>query len=222
MKSINNMNSLEMIMPVGYLFCWRPMDGGPDLSTAQKVRDYFGFGEWKACYGRNLFGFNKGLRRDFVNSACLSADMTNENNGITIPATSDITSDSEKTLLRISNIGFNGVGDYYAFSADIHATSNIRLKMDICDLAVKTFDITTTSSKIVTYDYIFQWHSPSNYNGFLDFECVDNLPSGTTIYIDNIKIERGVEPTDWTPAPEDISSSLAFLPADYKCYRRIA
>ena len=38
------------LVPVGYIFSWAPASGGPDLSTAQKVAAYFGFGTWQA-YG---------------------------------------------------------------------------------------------------------------------------------------------------------------------------
>lgn len=216
------MNTLEMTMPVGYLFCWRPMDGGPDLSTAQKVRDYFGFGEWKACYGGNLFGFNKGLSKGICKGACQDAWITESNHGITIPVTSNVVLDSAPILLRVQNLGFDGIKDNYTFSADISATNNINLNINICDKASITVAITSAKQRVVTCDYIDQWHTIGAYNGFLDFECIDNIPAGTTISIDNIKIERGTEPTDWTPAPEDISASLSFLPTDYKCYRRIA
>lgn len=37
---------LPYMMPVGYIFQWVPTDGGPDLSTASKVAEYFGFGTW--------------------------------------------------------------------------------------------------------------------------------------------------------------------------------
>lgn len=35
-------------VPVGYVFNWSPVDNGDvDLSTAQKVKDHFGFGTWE-------------------------------------------------------------------------------------------------------------------------------------------------------------------------------
>jgi microcystin-dependent protein len=40
---------LQAMMPVGYVFEWAPVDGNAlDLSTADKVRAYFGFGTWEA------------------------------------------------------------------------------------------------------------------------------------------------------------------------------
>lgn len=41
----------NLIAPIGYIFPWAPVDGGPDLSTAQKVAEYYGFGTW-AEYGK--------------------------------------------------------------------------------------------------------------------------------------------------------------------------
>lgn len=38
-------------MPVGFYFDWAPVSGGPDLSTAQKVASYFGYGTWKEISG---------------------------------------------------------------------------------------------------------------------------------------------------------------------------
>lgn len=40
----------KLIAPIGYIFAWNAVDGGPDLSTAEKVATYFGFGTW-ASYG---------------------------------------------------------------------------------------------------------------------------------------------------------------------------
>jgi hypothetical protein len=44
-------------LPIGYIFEWSPVSGGPDLSTAQKVHDYFGFGTWNSIgKGRVMVG----------------------------------------------------------------------------------------------------------------------------------------------------------------------
>lgn len=49
---------MQVMMPVGYVFQWAPVEGdGLDLSTADKVRAYFGFGTWEAVSsGRALMG----------------------------------------------------------------------------------------------------------------------------------------------------------------------
>lgn len=51
----------NLMVPVGYIFNWAPVDDGPDLSTAQKVAAYFGFGTW-AAYGTGqvLVGVDSG------------------------------------------------------------------------------------------------------------------------------------------------------------------
>lgn len=48
--SIDMQKIQNTIAPVGYIFAWNAVDGGPDLSTAEKVATYFGFGTW-ASYG---------------------------------------------------------------------------------------------------------------------------------------------------------------------------
>lgn len=45
---------LSALMPIGYTFEWTPTEGGPDLSTAEKVAEYYGFGTWEA-YGAGRF-----------------------------------------------------------------------------------------------------------------------------------------------------------------------
>lgn len=47
----NEMAAIKsQLMPVGTIIEWCPVDGGPDLSTPDKVAAYYGFGEWEA-YG---------------------------------------------------------------------------------------------------------------------------------------------------------------------------
>lgn len=51
----------NLLVPVGYIFSWAPVDDGPDLSTPAKVAAYFGFGTW-AAYGTGqvLVGVDSG------------------------------------------------------------------------------------------------------------------------------------------------------------------
>lgn len=44
----------KSMTPIGFTFEWSPVEGGPDLSTAEKVADYYGFGTWEA-YGEGRF-----------------------------------------------------------------------------------------------------------------------------------------------------------------------
>ena len=47
----------EQLLPVGSIIEWCPVDGGPDLSTPDKVAAYYGFGQWEAFgAGRMLLG----------------------------------------------------------------------------------------------------------------------------------------------------------------------
>lgn len=49
----------DLLVPIGYIFEWAPVDGGPDLSTPEKVAEYFGFGTWAAyASGKVMAGVN--------------------------------------------------------------------------------------------------------------------------------------------------------------------
>lgn len=57
--SIDIQKIQNTIAPVGYIFAWNSVDGGPDLSTAEKVAEYYGFGTWQAYgVGRVLTGLD--------------------------------------------------------------------------------------------------------------------------------------------------------------------
>ena len=55
-ETFNNMilDIRKSMAPVGFTFEWTPVEGGPDLSTAEKVANYYGFGTWEA-YGTGRF-----------------------------------------------------------------------------------------------------------------------------------------------------------------------
>lgn len=49
--------AMQKLLPVGSIIEWCPVDGGPDLSTPDKVAAYYGFGEWEAYgAGRSTVG----------------------------------------------------------------------------------------------------------------------------------------------------------------------
>lgn len=51
----------NLLVPVGYIFSWAPVDNGPDLSTPAAVAEYFGFGTWEAYgAGQVLVGLDAG------------------------------------------------------------------------------------------------------------------------------------------------------------------
>lgn len=54
----NTLDALSSrLMPIGYIFEWSPVSGSSmDLSTAQKVHDYFGFGTWQLITDRVIIG----------------------------------------------------------------------------------------------------------------------------------------------------------------------
>ena len=47
--------------PIGYIFDWLPMEGQQtDLTTPEKVAEYFGYGTWQEISGRFTFGRAEG------------------------------------------------------------------------------------------------------------------------------------------------------------------
>ena len=144
--------------------------------------------------GRNYFGFNKGI---FFNpSGCAVFDQTI--NGVQIVGHNAL-------LHRIQNLGFDSVAGNYTVSFWAKANSEIAVAIDICDANPQEITIPVEYQKFTLTAFAFSWNSPTNMNGFFDIEC--NLPEDNIIYIKDLKIERGVVPTDWSPAPEDLETT---------------
>lgn len=79
----------NLLVPVGYTFEWAPVDGGPDLSTAEKVAAYYGFGKWEAYgAGRMTLGASKdyavGKTGGAATHKLTASEMPSHNHGETI------------------------------------------------------------------------------------------------------------------------------------------
>lgn len=103
--------------------------------------------------------------------------------------------------LRISKVIKEN--NYWTCSFKIKVLSgNGKIKVDICDGLDHFFDVTTDfktfkiTEKITNSDNIFN---------FIDITFID----GGDYYIEDLKIEKGNVATDWTPAPEDIESTIS-------------
>jgi hypothetical protein len=155
--------------------------------------------------GRNLFGFHKGIYVDFDNVHSGNA-IDPSIKGLKITCNDAVT--SSKTIYRVKNIGFNGIGGEYTFSANVRATNDITITFNICDAENVTVDVTNKNKRIVFTSNVNRYHGTEAYNGFLDVSAF-RVPQGTVIYIENIKIEKGNKATDWTPAPEDIDAAIS-------------
>ena len=118
--------------------------------------------------------------------------------------------------VRIQNIGMDGIISNWTVSFYIKATTACTARVDLCDIAPNTLynesgtiDVTTSYVKhIFTFLNVNKYHdSSSGFNGFLDIY----LNAANTIYVKDIKIERGTIATDWSLAPEDLVDNLALL-----------
>ena len=155
--------------------------------------------------GRNLFGFHKGIGIAPV----LSTVSTTEKNEPTYGVSATVIADYSGNLLRISHIGLNVIDlgkEPFTFSAIAYASiDNCAIRMDMCDTESHPFVISATPKKIsfTAYPSSYCTEDDAYYNGFVDL-AGDNLPIGTVIYLEKIKIERGTVATDFTVAPEDL------------------
>ena len=116
---------------------------------------------------------------------------------------------SDQKTVRLSNLGFNGIGGDFVATFYIKAvTNNTRVHIDICDVSptAGVYITATTSWKKMTL-YFKDVNSyvdvSSGYNGFMDF---DNLDNTGTIYIRQLQIERGTVPSEFGICLEDLQN----------------
>ena len=118
--------------------------------------------------------------------------------------------------IRIQKIGMDGIISNWTVSFYIKAATACTAVVDLCDIGPSTLynesgtiDVTTSYVKhIFTFLNVNKYHdSSSGFNGFLDIF----LSAANTIYVKDIKIERGTIATDWSLAPEDLVDNLALL-----------
>lgn len=153
----------------------------------------------KVSSGTNLFGFNKGIVWDRMGEAIPFI----QGYGVECKYTSD-----QKTV-RLSNLGFNGIGGDFVATFYIKAvTNNTRVHIDICDVAPTAgvyINVTTSWEKKTLYfkDINSYVDVSSGYNGFMDFENLDNTD---TIYIRQLQIERGTVPSEFGICLEDLQN----------------
>ena len=158
--------------------------------------------------GENLFGFNKGMIIGSLhNNAIVTSNQAEYGYNVAI------NNNTYAISCRVENIGFNGVsGETYTFSADIYASSNCSAHLDICDAGGTIFNITTEKKRYSFSATPSSYYNASlGYNGFLDIETTNC--SGITIYLSNVKIERGSKATPWCPNPAD---GLGNTPETYR------
>ena len=118
------------------------------------------------------------------------------------------------TIVRISNLGFNGVVSDWTVSCYLKASVELTANVNLCDVTASTAYNEASSVKLTTeyvkHTFTFlnvaQYNTSASYNGFLDIETSTTT---ATIYVKDIKIERGTIATDWSLAPEDAAIGLA-------------
>lgn len=103
-------------------------------------------------------------------------------------------------IARINNvISENG---FWTFSAWVTSTVASTLAIDFCDMPTQNFAVSTTRTKIIMTSNVTNYTSATYH--FID---IGGLIAATYTFED-VKIEKGNKPTDWTPAPEDVTYDI--------------
>lgn len=160
--------------------------------------------------GRNLFGFNKNIDLSpLANANYASVEFNEDIKGFVITIKAD--TPATTIITRAHRLGFNGVaGESYTFSGKVYTNANTtQLSFDICDKGNEIFTVDSNPKKISFTAVPENYYTSTTYNGFLDVSVPGGvtIPAGTIIYFQNVKIERGNQATDWTPAPEDLATN---------------
>lgn len=144
--------------------------------------------------------------RNYYRSQVINVSPNTIKKDITIHGYAGTTSGAGN--VRIWNIGMEGIISNWTVSFYIKATTACKAVVDLCDIAPSglyneqgTIDVTSSYVKhTFTFLNVNQYYTSSAYNGFLDIY----LNAANTIYVKDIKIERGTIATDWSLAPEDL------------------
>lgn len=152
--------------------------------------------------GRNYFAFS----RTKIQNNSGTGEYDKSINGAILTTGSKTTS---KTIVRFSDFGLTEIGDY-TLSCELKATSNVTIKIDICDYTIlNNIAVTDQYKKIKLTGRVANYiNGSAGYYGFVDFDEVSDIPDGVKIYIKNFKLESGNKVTDWSPAPEDAENAL--------------
>ena len=152
--------------------------------------------------GRNYFAFS----RTKIENTSGTGEFDKSINGAVLTTGNNSTS---KGIVRFNNFGLTDAGDY-TLSCEIKATSDVTIKIDICDYTIlNNIAVTNQYKKIKLTGRVAAYiNGAGGYYGFVDFDEVSDIPDGVKIYIKNFKLESGNKATDWSPAPEDAENAL--------------
>lgn len=152
--------------------------------------------------GRNYFAFS----RTEIQNTSGTGEFDKSINGAVLTTGSNSKS---KGIVRFNNFGLTDAGDY-TLSCEIKATSDVTIKIDICDYTIlNNIAVTNQYKKIKLTGRVAAYiNGAGGYYGFVDFDEVSDIPDGVKIYIKNFKLESGNKVTDWSPAPEDAENAL--------------
>lgn len=152
--------------------------------------------------GRNYFAFS----RTKIQNTSGTGEFDKSINGAVLTTGSNSTS---KGIVRFNNFGLTDAG-VYTLSCEIKATSDVTIKIDICDYTIlNNIAVTNQYKKIKLTGRVASYiNGAAGYYGFVDFDEVSDIPDGVKIYIKNFKLESGNKATDWSPAPEDSENAL--------------
>lgn len=106
--------------------------------------------------------------------------------------------------VRLQQLQFDGI-TYATVSFDAYVnTGSLDLRVDICDLGNKSYEISTTKTRYSLFvNNINKFNTPdASYNGFVDFAFT--LAGGQTLYVEKIMVEHATTSSNHVPAIEDM------------------
>ena len=96
------------------------------------------------------------------------------------------------------------VGKVYSWSVWLKASKNMNMRVGMEQGGVKTCSVTTAWQK---FSHTFTATDYPNH-AFIMYVSGTTVTSGDHYFAHSIMVEEGNKPSDWTPAPEDVDSSI--------------
>ena len=164
-----------------------------------------------------------------ANSAPQSTSEWSPSTGWTISLVDCATAPYGKAIRTTNNSATNGGchkapidhtklinGEYYTISAWIRASKSCKIDFHNEYMVNTNLINITTSWKYYTFTSKVNTGKP--YHSDIFYASADTISTGMWLEIHSLKLEKGTKPSSWSPAPEDIDSSIAGVDAKFNNY----
>ena len=107
-------------------------------------------------------------------------------------------------------------GEYYTISAWIRASKSCKIDFHN-EYMVNTNRINLTTSWKY-YTFTSKINTGKQYHSDVFYVSTDTISTGMWLEVHSLKLEKGTKPSSWSPAPEDINSSIASVDGKFANY----